>query len=92
MRFVPVKTIEQQSALLMHRARDLLIRQRKMLVTGVRVRRAERDSSSHPVNRTQPHGFTPGRLRSSVQLEKSVEDFIDGDVFLQAFRRPQGWA
>jgi transposase len=26
MRFVPVKTIEQQSALLMHRARDLLIR------------------------------------------------------------------
>src|ERR1700686_1801582 len=28
MRFVPVKTAEQQSALMMHRARDLLIRQR----------------------------------------------------------------
>ena len=28
MRFVPVKTVEQQSALLMRRARDLLIRQR----------------------------------------------------------------
>src|SRR6202166_3754863 len=27
MRFVPVKTAEQQSALMMHRARDLLIRQ-----------------------------------------------------------------
>jgi transposase len=36
MRFVPVKTIEQQSALLMHRARDLLIRQRTMLVNALR--------------------------------------------------------
>src|SRR4030081_2731637 len=34
MRFVPVKTAEQQSALMMHRARDLLIRQRTMLVKG----------------------------------------------------------
>jgi transposase len=32
MRFVPVKTAEQQSALMMHRARELLIRQRTMLV------------------------------------------------------------
>src|SRR6202161_3713173 len=31
MRFVPIKTEEQQSALMMHRARDLLIRQRTML-------------------------------------------------------------
>src|SRR6516225_243960 len=31
MRFVPLKTAEQQSALMMHRARDLLIRQRTML-------------------------------------------------------------
>src|SRR6516225_6530182 len=31
MRFVPVKTSEQQSALMMHRARDLLVRQRTML-------------------------------------------------------------
>jgi transposase len=36
MRFVAVKTIEQQSALLMHRARDLLIRQRTMLVNALR--------------------------------------------------------
>ena len=34
MRFVPVKTAEQQSALMMHRARDLLIRQRTMLVNA----------------------------------------------------------
>jgi len=41
MRFVPVKTIEQQSALLMHRARDLLIRQRTMLVNALRGHMAE---------------------------------------------------
>jgi transposase len=36
MRFVPLKTAEQQSALMMHRARDLLIRQRTMLVNALR--------------------------------------------------------
>lgn len=41
MRFVPVKTIEQQSALIMHRARDLLIRQRTMLVNALRGHLAE---------------------------------------------------
>ena len=39
--FVPVKTIEQQSALLMHRTRDLLIRQRTMLVNALRGHMAE---------------------------------------------------
>jgi transposase len=41
MRFVPVKTIEQQSALMMHRARDLLVRQRTMLVNALRGHLAE---------------------------------------------------
>ena len=41
MRFVPVKTVEQQSALMMHRARDLLIRQRTMLVNALRGHLAE---------------------------------------------------
>lgn len=36
MRFVPVKTAEQQAALMMHHARDLLIRQRTMLVKALR--------------------------------------------------------
>ena len=36
MRFVPVKTVEQQSALLMHRARDLLIRQRTIMINALR--------------------------------------------------------
>src|SRR6202167_774734 len=41
MRFVPVKTVEQQSALMMHRARDLLIRQRTMLANALRGHMAE---------------------------------------------------
>jgi transposase len=41
MRFVPIKTSEQQSALMMHRARDLLVRQRTMLVNALRGHLAE---------------------------------------------------
>ena len=41
MRFVPIKTAEQQSALMMHRARDLLVCQRTMLVNALRGHLAE---------------------------------------------------
>jgi transposase len=41
MRFVPVKTAEQQAVLIMHRARDLLVRQRTMLVNALRGHLAE---------------------------------------------------
>ena len=36
MRFVPVKSVAQQAALLHHRARDLLVRQRTMLINALR--------------------------------------------------------
>jgi transposase len=36
MRFVPIKTAEQQSILMLHRTRDLLVRQRTMLVNSLR--------------------------------------------------------
>jgi transposase len=36
MRFVPIKSIEQQAALALHRARDLLVRQRTQLVNMIR--------------------------------------------------------
>ena len=36
MRFVSVKTIEQQSVLMLHRTRDLLIRRRTMLINAIR--------------------------------------------------------
>jgi transposase len=37
MRFVPLKSADQQSVLMLHRARDLLIRQRTMLSNALRV-------------------------------------------------------
>ena len=41
MRFVPVKTVEQQVALMLHRSRDLLIRQRTQLINALRAHLAE---------------------------------------------------
>ena len=41
MRFVPVKTEEQQAALSVHRTRDLLIRQRTQLINALRAHLAE---------------------------------------------------
>lgn len=41
MRFVPVKSIEQQSVIMLHRSRDLLVRQRTMLVNALRGHLAE---------------------------------------------------
>jgi transposase len=41
MRFVPVKTPEQQAALMLHRSRDLLVRQRTQLINVLRAHLAE---------------------------------------------------
>src|SRR5512142_3465495 len=41
MRFVPVKSTEQQAQLMQHRARDLLMRQRTQLINAVRAHLAE---------------------------------------------------
>jgi transposase len=41
MRFVPIKSAEQQSVLVLHRTRDLLIRQRTMLANALRAHCAE---------------------------------------------------
>ena len=41
MRFVPIKSAPQQSAVLLHRSRDLLIRQRTMLISALRAHFAE---------------------------------------------------
>jgi transposase len=41
LRFVPVKDAEQQSVLMLHRARNLLVRQRTMLVNALRAHMAE---------------------------------------------------
>ena len=41
MRFVPLKTKDQQAALMLHRARQLLVRQRTMLSNALRGHLAE---------------------------------------------------
>jgi transposase len=41
MRFVAIKTEEQQSVLMLHRTRELLVRQRTMLVNAIRAHMAE---------------------------------------------------
>ena len=41
MRFVSVKNMEQQSVLMLHRTRDLLVRQRTMLINAIRGHMAE---------------------------------------------------
>ena len=41
MRFVPVKSTEQQAALMLHRVRDLLVRQRTVLINALRGHLAE---------------------------------------------------
>jgi transposase len=41
MRYVPVKSVEQQAALMQHRCRELLIRQRTMLINALRAHMAE---------------------------------------------------
>lgn len=41
MRFVPIKSADQQSVLLLHRTRDLLIRQRSSLVSAIKAHCAE---------------------------------------------------
>ena len=41
MRFVAVKAVEQQGVLMLHRARELLVRQRTMLVNAIRAHMAE---------------------------------------------------
>lgn len=41
MRFVPVKTVEQQSVLMLHRTRQLFVRQRTSLINAIRAHLAE---------------------------------------------------
>src|SRR5665647_2918603 len=41
MRFVPAKTAEQQAVLMLHRTRDLLVRQRTQLINAMRAHLAE---------------------------------------------------
>ena len=41
MRFVAVKSVEQQAVLMLHKSRDLMVRQRTMLINALRGHLAE---------------------------------------------------
>ena len=62
MRFVPVKDVDQQAVLMMHRARKLLVRQRTMLVNALRAHLAEFGI------------IAPQGLRHVEQLVEAIED------------------
>ncbi len=62
MRFVPVKDIDQQSLLMLHRARNLLVRQRTMLVNALRAHLAEFGV------------IAPRGLRHAGQLVAAIEE------------------
>jgi transposase len=65
MRFVPIKTEEQQAALMLHKARDLLIRQQTMLINAIRGHMAE-------LGMIAPQGFT--KINDLIAVIQDSED------------------
>lgn len=62
MRFVPVKSADQQGVLVLHRTRDLLVRQRTMLINAIRGHCAEFGM------------IAPQGARRSVELIKQIRE------------------
>ncbi len=68
MRFVPVKTEEQQAVLIMHRSRELLVRQRTQIVNALRGHLAE-------FGIIEPQGiWHVGRLRARIEDESTIPE------------------
>ena len=68
MRFVPVKTEAQQAVLIMHRSRELLVRQRTQVVNALRGHLAE-------FGIVEPRGiWHVGRLRARIEDESTVPE------------------
>jgi transposase len=68
MRFVPVKTEEQQAVLIMHRSRELLVRQRTQVVNALRGHLAE-------FGIVEPQGiWHVGRLRARIEDEGTIPE------------------
>ncbi|MBD3679418.1 MAG: IS110 family transposase, partial [Rhodobacteraceae bacterium] len=75
MRFVPVKSEEQQAVLVLHRSRDLLMRQRTMILNAIRAHLAEfgmiaaqgpRKVADLVQRLSNPDGASPRSIRDSV--------------------------
>jgi transposase len=68
MRFVPIKTEEQQAVLIMHRTRELLVRQRTQVVNALRGHLAE-------FGIIEPQGiWHVGRLRARIEDESTIPE------------------
>ena len=68
MRFVPIKTEEQQAVLVMHRTRELLVRQRTQVVNALRGHLAE-------FGIIEPQGiWHVGRLRARIEDESTIPE------------------
>lgn len=85
MRFVPVKTAEQQSVLMLHRTRDLPVHQRTMLVNSLRGQLAEfgliapqgvwRIPELHALAQDASRTELPGAVRGCVeQIIGQIDD------------------
>ena len=66
MRFVPTKTVEQQSCLMLHRTRHLFIRQQTAVINSIRAHLAEFGIVA-PVGRKGVDGTAPCCCRSGRQ-------------------------
>ena len=79
MRFVPIKTIEQQSVLMLHRTRQLFVRQRTSLINAIRSHLAEFGAS---INVPPEHQFLIfGRPEAEIHRvaeEQNVDVIVVG--------------
>lgn len=65
MRFVPIKTEDQQAALMLHKARELLVRQQTMLINAIRGHMAE-------LGLIAPQGS--GKIKELIDVIQESED------------------
>ena len=65
MRFVAIKSMDQQAALMLHKTRDLLVRQRTMLINGLRGHLAEFGIIA---------AKGPGGVKAAVEVLHEVQD------------------
>ena len=71
MRFVPAKSEQQQSGLMLHRSRQLLVRQRTMLSNAIRGHMAELGVISAKAETARPSCLRSLRMRMTIACQRS---------------------
>lgn len=101
MRFVAVKTVEQQSVLMLHKVRDLLVRQRTMLINALRGHLAEFGiiaakgpsgvktvmKAYHEIKETLPEAAERALRALVEQLDRLTAEFEQIEARILAFHR-----